>query len=147
MPSRILLASAGHGKTETVIRRIRQLLADEPLAPVTVIVPNMLQVAGFRQRLAAAGGALGVEVHTFHTLYAELLARAGQSIPLLTDPLHIRLLRAIVDNLCKKGEIRHYAALRDKPGFIAALRNTIEELKRARIFPETFATAVQGIGR
>ena len=85
MPQRLLLAPAGHGKTESVIRRIRQVLADTPLAPVLVIVPNSIQAAGFRQRLVAAGGALGVEVYTFHALYAELLARAGQPIPLLSD--------------------------------------------------------------
>ncbi|MFH1908771.1 MAG: hypothetical protein ABIL11_15555, partial [Chloroflexota bacterium] len=72
MPPRLLLAPAGHGKTQAAIQRIRQVLADEPLAPVMVVVPNSIQAAGFRQRLAAAGGALGVEVFTFHTLYAEL---------------------------------------------------------------------------
>jgi len=141
MPPRLLLAPAGHGKTEYLIQRIRQILSDEPLAPVLVIVPNAIQAAGFRQRLVAAGGALGVEVHTFHTLYAELLTRAGQPMPLLTDPVRIRLLRAIVDDLCERGDMQHYAALRDRPGFIALLRNGIEELKRARIFPEDFVAA------
>src|SRR3990172_12454114 len=101
---RLLLAPAGHGKTEHLIQRIRQLLAEEPLAPVIVIVPNTIQAAGFRQRLGTAGGALGVEVHTFHTLYAELLIRAGQPIPLLLDPVRIRLLRSIVDDLCERGK-------------------------------------------
>jgi ATP-dependent helicase/DNAse subunit B len=164
MPPRLLLAPAGHGKTENLIQHIRRVLADEPLAPVLVILPNTIQAGGFRQRLAASGGALGVEVHTFHTLYAELLTRTGQPIPLLTDPVRLRLLRVIVDDLCSPSDsagrvsngfryeksttqppplyqnqgcegIHHYAALRDKPGFIAALRNTIEELKRARILP------------
>ncbi|MGC1377034.1 MAG: PD-(D/E)XK nuclease family protein [Anaerolineales bacterium] len=142
---RLLLAPAGYGKTENLVQRIRQLLADEPFAPVVVVAPNMIQAAGFRQRLSASGGALGVEVHTFHTLYAELLTRAGQPIPLLLDPVRMRLLRDIVDDLCEQGKIRHYAALRDKPGFIALLRNAIEELKRARIFPEDFSVAVTGL--
>jgi len=144
--TRLLLAPAGHGKTERLVQRIRQVAADEPLAPVMAVVPNSIQAAGFRQRLASAGGTLGVEVHTFHTLYAELLTRAGQPIPLLADPLRIRLLRAIVDDLCERGEMRYYAALRARPGFIAGLRNAIEELKRARIFPEDFTAAVQGLG-
>ncbi|MBI5823350.1 MAG: PD-(D/E)XK nuclease family protein [Chloroflexi bacterium] len=158
MSVRLLLAPAGHGKTQFVIEQIRATLASEPLAPVIVIVPNSIQAAGFRQRLCAAGGALGVDVHTFHTLYAEILTRAGQPIPLLTDPVRIRLLRSIVDDLCERGEsplplgegkgegIRHFAALRDKPGFIALLRNTIEELKRARITPDLFADSVKGLG-
>jgi ATP-dependent helicase/DNAse subunit B len=146
MPPRLLLAPAGHGKTQAAIQRIRDVLVAEPLAPVMVVVPNMIQAAGFRQRLVAAGGALGVEVHTFHTLYAELLTRAGQPLPLLLDPVRIRLLCAIVDDLCERGEMRYYAALRTRPGFIALLPNAMEELKRARIFPENFAAAVQGRG-
>jgi ATP-dependent helicase/nuclease subunit B len=145
MLPRLLLAPAGHGKTEYIIQRIRQILSEEPLAPVHVIVPNAIQAAGFRQRLVASGGALGVEVHTFHTLYAELLIRAGQPMPLLTDPVRIRLLRAIVDDLCERGRIRHYATLRNRPGFITLLRNGIEELKRARIFPADFSTATRDL--
>jgi ATP-dependent helicase/nuclease subunit B len=151
----LLLAPAGHGKTERVIQRIRSALAEEPLAPVLVVVPNSIQANNFRKRLSAAGGALGVEIHTFHTLYAEILTRAGKPIPLLPDPVRIRLLRFIVDDLCHphpsplpkgEGEMRYYAALRAKPGFIAGLRNTIEELKRARIFPDHFSASVKGMG-
>lgn len=142
----LLLAPAGHGKTERVIQRIRSVLAEEPLAPALVVVPNSIQANNFRKRLSASGGALGVEVHTFHTLYAELLTRAGQPIPLLLDPVRIRLLRFIVDDLCERGKMTHYAALRAKPGFIAGLRNTIEELKRARIFPDHFSASVKGLG-
>jgi ATP-dependent helicase/nuclease subunit B len=145
MPPRLLLAPAGHGKTEYLIWRIRQILSEEPFAPVLVIVPNAIQASGFRQRLVAAGGALGVEVYTFHTLYAELLTRAGQPMPLLTDPVRVRLLRAIVDDLCERGLISHYAALRNRPGFITLLRNGIEELKRARIFPADFVDATHDL--
>jgi len=144
--TRLLLAPAGHGKTERVIQRIQSALAEEPLTPVIVIVPNSIQANNFRKRLSTSGGALGVEVHTFHTLYAELLTRAGRPIPLLLDPVRIRLLRFIVDELCEHGAMTHYAALRAKPGFIAGLRNTIEELKRARIFPDHFSVSVKGLG-
>lgn len=143
---RLLLAPAGHGKTEFVITQIRDIKAKEPFAPVTVIVPNAIQARGFRQRLSMAGGALGVDVFTFHTLYAEILIRAGKPIPLLLDPVRIRLLRFIVDDLCACGAMTHYAALRDKPGFISLLRDTIEELKRARITPDLFASSVMGLG-
>jgi ATP-dependent helicase/nuclease subunit B len=142
----LLLAPAGHGKTERIIQRIRQVLAEDLLEPVIVIVPNSIQANNFRKRLSASGGALGVEVHTFHTLYAELLTRAGRPIPLLLEPVRIRLLRFIVGDLCERGEMIHYAALRAKPGFIAGLRDAIEELKRARIFPDHFSASVKGMG-
>jgi ATP-dependent helicase/nuclease subunit B len=143
---RLLLAPAGHGKTERLIQHIRRVLGEEPFAPVIVVVPNSIQANNFRKRLSAAGGALGVEVHTFHTLYAEILIRARQPIPLLSDPVRMRLLRAIVDDLCERGALTHYAALRDKPGFISLLRNAIEELKRARVFPDDFSASVKGLG-
>lgn len=145
MPPRLLLAPAGHGKTEHIIQHIRRVLTEKPLAPVIAIVPNSIQAGGFRQRLAAAGGALGVQVYTFHNLYAEILTRSGAPLPLLTDAVRVRLLRVLVDDLCEKGNIQHYAALRDKPGFITALRNCIEELKRARILPEDFIRATQNM--
>ena len=146
MHPRLLLAPAGHGKTQFIIEQIRATLAGEPLAPVIVLVPNSIQSAGFRQRLCAAGGALGVNVHTFHSLYAELLTRAGQPIPLLLDPVRIHLLRDIVADLCEHGAMTHFAALRDKPGFIALLRNSIEELKRVRVTPDLFTASVKGRG-
>lgn len=142
MLPRLILAPAGYGKTHFVIQRIRQIAASEALARMVVLLPNTLQAAAFRRRLAEAGGALGVEALTFATLYARLLSDAGQPIPRLLDPVQVRLLRAIVDELCARGQMRYYAPLRNRPGFIAALRNTLQELKRARIFPEAFAAAV-----
>ncbi|HEC33257.1 MAG TPA: hypothetical protein ENI37_00890, partial [Chloroflexi bacterium] len=122
MTIELLLAPAGGGKTAYAIARIRALRAAAPLAPVCVVLPNFPQVAAFRRRLAHAGGALGVEIGTFYRLYADILARAGVPAPRLFDPVQHRLLRAIVDRLCDEGRLRHYAPLRDKPGFIRALR-------------------------
>ncbi|MBN1666470.1 MAG: PD-(D/E)XK nuclease family protein, partial [Anaerolineales bacterium] len=146
MTARLLLAPAAHGKTQSAIRRIQEILAAEPLAGITVILPNQLRVSEFRRRLAATGGALGVNLVTFHSLYADILAHAGQPRPRLLDPLQVRLLRAIVDRLCQEGRLVHYAPLRTSPGFITALRTIIEELKRARIEPDDFAAAIGGMG-
>jgi ATP-dependent helicase/DNAse subunit B len=146
MHPRLILAPASSGKTTHLVQHIRRVKAASPLAPVLVVVPNLLQAAGFQRRLAADGGAPGIEILTFHNLYAEILARAGQPIAALLDPVQIRLLRAIVDELCADNRMRYYAALRTRPGFILALRNAIQELKRARVFPEVFSVAVQGLG-
>jgi ATP-dependent helicase/DNAse subunit B len=146
MTPRLLIAPAASGKTQFAIDRLRAVKASDPFAPVTVILPNQLQLAEFRRCLAQSGGALGVELLTFHMLYAELLTRVDQRRARLTDPLQIRLLRRCVDQLCEAGKLPYYAALRGKPGFIALLRDTIEELKRARIFPITFHGSVIGLG-
>jgi ATP-dependent helicase/DNAse subunit B len=146
MPSSLLIAPAGRGKTHYAIQRIREVLTSQPLAPVTVVLPNQARVAEFRRRLAAAGGALGVNLLTFRGLYADLLARAGQPKPRLLDPVQVRLLRAILDRLWRQGELHHYASLRTRPGFILALRDFIQELKRARVDPVKFATDVKAFG-
>lgn len=142
----LLLAPAASGKTHYAIQRNRETLATEPLAPIAVILPNQMRVAEFRRRLAEAGGTLGVELHTFHTLYAEILTRAGQPRARLLDPVQVRLLRAIVDRLHQEKQLLHFAPLRARPGFIASLRAIIEELKRSRIEPDDFSTAVSGMG-
>src|SRR5512138_1819177 len=100
MPTRLLVAPAGHGKTHHAVERIRALRAAEPLAPVLVLLPNRVRVIEFRDRLAAAGGALGVELLTFHNLYADLLARAGRPSACLAETAQVHLLRAMVDRLC-----------------------------------------------
>jgi ATP-dependent helicase/nuclease subunit B len=146
MTPRLLIAPAASGKTQYAIVRLRAVKASDPFAPVTIILPNQLQLAEFRRRLAQSGGAIGAELLTFHMLYAELLTRVDQRRARLTDPLQIRLLRHIVDQLCDAGRLPYYAALRDKPGFIALLRDTLEELKRARVFPIAFHGAVIGLG-
>lgn len=142
MPTYLFLAPAGQGKTHYCITRIQEVRTEAPLAPIWVILPNQAQVVAFRRRLAEEGGALGVQLGTFHAFYAEILAQAGQPTPRLLDPVQHRLLRSIVDRLCEDGRLRHYAPLRDKPGFVRLLRTLVRELKRARVRRDDFATAV-----
>lgn len=143
MNAHLYLAPAGHGKTSYILERIRQVRAGDPLAPVSVVLPNVGQVAAFRRRLSAAGGGLAVDLGTFYRLYAEVLAWAGEPAPRLAEAVQYRLLRSNVDRLTAAGQLQHYAPLRDKPGFVVALRALVEELKRARISPEDFGRVVR----
>ena len=139
----IYLAPAGHGKTTYVLERIHQARVADSLASIGVILPNQAQVSAFRHRLGAGGGALGVSVGTFYTLYPEILAWTRKPEPRLPEAAQYRLIRSIVARLADEGRLRHYAPLRDKPGFVVALRALLEELKRAGIRRETFRQAIQ----
>jgi len=142
----LLFSPASTGKTQHCIERVHALRAQDKLALVWVILPNQDHVRAFRRRLSGIG-VMGVELGTFYYFYAEILARAGRLLARLTEPLQYRLIQDIVTR--RYGDHPHkgyYAPLRDKPGFIAELRELIEELKRARIQPDWFASAVMGRG-
>ena len=141
MPDQVLLAPAGRGKTAYALNRIRAARQTDLLSPIWVILPNQSQASAFRRRLAANGGAMGIQIGTFYAVYADLLARAGQPTPRLLDPVQHRLLRAIVDRLATEGRLHHFAPLHDKPGFIRALRALIRELKQARVEPQDLVAA------
>ncbi|NIP87379.1 MAG: hypothetical protein GTO03_18235, partial [Planctomycetales bacterium] len=93
MSTHIYLAPAGHGKTTYVLERIHQARATDPLAPISVVLPNQAQVSAFRHRLGAGGGALGVSVGTFYALYPEILAWTRKPEPRLPEPAQYRLIR------------------------------------------------------
>jgi ATP-dependent helicase/nuclease subunit B len=145
MAVHLYLAPAGRGKTAYALECIRQAHAAVPLASIAVILPNQAQVSAFRHRLGAGGGALGASVGTFYTLYPEILAWARQLEPRLPEATQYRLLRNIVARLADEGRLHHYAPLRDKPGFVAALHALIEELKRSRVHRDAFQQAIQAL--
>ncbi|NIV36092.1 MAG: hypothetical protein GWN58_43570, partial [Anaerolineae bacterium] len=79
---------------------------------------------------------------TFDRLYAGCLNAAGEAYTELSEPVQYRLIRAVVDGL----RLDHYAPLVARPGFIQILERLIGELKAARIHPDDFAQAVDGLG-
>jgi ATP-dependent helicase/DNAse subunit B len=152
MTIQILLALAAGGKTAHAIERIRALL---PLSPVRVLVPDQMEAAAFRRRLAQAGGALGTEVQTFYKLYADVLTLAGgtaalpqaepeQGMARLLPSVRYRLIQHITGTLCDAGQLAYYAPLRHSAGFARLLGALFGELKRARIFPEDLERALAG---
>ena len=141
--STLLLAPTGHGKTEYVLNRIRDVQADEPLAPVWVILPNQIQVRAFGRRFGASGGALGVE--TGHLL--PLLRRDCWPVrPALRPPARGRspppAACAWWSDWPRQASLHHYAPLHNRPGFARLLRDLFQELKQARIQREAFEAAV-----
>ncbi|MBN1137610.1 MAG: PD-(D/E)XK nuclease family protein [Anaerolineae bacterium] len=144
MATHLLLAPTGHGKTEYALHRIRATRADDPLAPIWIILPNQIQIRAFGQRLGAAGGAFGVELGTFYRFYAELLARSGQPTARLPDSMLHRLLLRLVNRLADDGTLCYYASLRGCAGLARLLRTLFQELKQARVQREAFEAVLAG---
>jgi len=141
METRLFLAPAAAGKTACVLDLVREAVRGLQSTP-RVVVPTHLQARAWRRRLAEAGGAIGVRILTFDQLYAECLNAAGEAYTELSEPVQYRLIRAVVDGL----QLDHYAPLTGRPGFIQILERLIGELKAARIHPDEFAHAVDGMG-
>jgi len=138
MPSpQLLIAPAAGGKTAYTIQLALQT-ARRKRAQVRVCVPTSLQARAWRSRLAAAGGAIGVHILTFDQLAAACLNEAKEAYTQLSNPVEYRLLRMVID----RQELRHYAPLKTKPGFIQVTQKLIAELKSARVMLADFATAV-----
>jgi ATP-dependent helicase/DNAse subunit B len=132
------------GKTWFVIERVHSIFKANPLAPVWVILPDRLQAQAFRQRLAQAGGSMGALVGTFGDVYKEILERAGQPIPVASDPILHRLVHGIIEELDQQGQLAHFSSLRAVPGFPKALHERFAELKGALVQPELFVEQSDG---
>lgn len=126
----LYIAPAAAGKSEYVLHLARQT-ARALQAEVHVCVSTRLQVHAWRQRLAQAGGAIGVRVFTINGLAAACLNAAGEAYTELSEPVQYRLLQALLTRL----PLQHYAPLVGKPGFTQALQAIISELKAAQIDP------------
>lgn len=146
MTTTVLLAPAAGGKTRACINRIRTVLDKAPLATVWVVLPDRPQVSAFRRTLALSGGAIGARLGTFNDLYAELSALGGLSAPIAPEPIKLRLVRAAIDTVAKRGELEHYLSIRRRPGFVRITGDLIAELKRCRVKPPQYAKAVEARG-
>lgn len=142
MPTELLIAPPATGKTHACIDRIQAARRTNPLARIRVLVPDRFQAAAFRQRLAEAGGALGVDVGRFDDLYHAILDQAGIFIPLASEPLLQRVIVEIIDQAVAQGRLPYLAPLQQFPGFIQSLRGIFAELKRSLITPDQFSAAV-----
>ena len=141
MPVHLYLAPAGAGKHPTWSHAPARW---PPMrATVRVVVATQHQAHAWQRRLAEAGGALGVQVGTFDTLYRQVLRAAGQVYIRLSDPVQYRLLRLLIAD----AQLVHYAPLRAAPGFVRVVLDLIRELKAGGVFPEASCSdAIEGMG-
>jgi ATP-dependent helicase/nuclease subunit B len=138
MKTELIIAPPAAGKTTACIQRIQAVQRQHPLAQVWVLVPDRQKGAYFRTRLAAAGGGMGITIGTFRDLYRDILERAGIYIPVISQALGHRLIQETVRELHAAGELTHYSAIIEKPGFLIALQDAFAELRGAVVRPQRF---------
>ena len=137
----LVTGPAASGKTNYVLELARDGAQNLACTP-QIILPSRLQAAAWQERLARAGGALGVRVGTFDVLANEILNRSGQIVTHLSEPVQKRLLRRLVADL----QLTYYKRIQHMPGFIDRLLGVIRELKAGGIPAGTFREAVRVMG-
>jgi hypothetical protein len=141
MSTHIFIAPTAAGKTAWVVEQARAAAAGLRRSPL-IVVATPLQALALRRRLAASGGALGVQVETFDGLYAALLQQARVVYTELDGPVRHRLLRVVLDDLAGRGDLAFYRNLVARPGFITAVEALLGELKGAGIRPDALEAAL-----
>jgi RecB family exonuclease len=137
----------GHHDFTVLEARLAELVREAkaeagPFAPVLVVVPTSRLGAHVRTALAGRlGGVLGVEVLHHHALAAEAARAAGLGLP---REIGRRAREAILGDVLSGmgGPLAAYAAAR--PGALAALAATMDDLRDAGVDPDA-AASVAGV--
>lgn len=146
MSAELWIGPAASGKTTACIQLVCKLKAENPLAPVQVLLPDRRQAFSFRRRLARVGGGIHSEVGTFGDLYQEILRLSGQYVVIASDPVVLRILRTCIDQGLQSGRLVYFAPIAHTPGFLNMLHDRFGELQRADLIPDPFRQAVEGRG-
>jgi len=149
MPTQLLLAPVGAGKTNRVLTALIETLRTERFAKAWALLPTRRQEDAFRQRLIDHDPNqriyFNVEFFNFYTLYTHLLDIAAFPQRQLDNTARLRLLRQILVDLKRDEELEIYGQIADKPGFIEIVADFIYELKQNLIQPEAFGRAARSL--
>jgi RecB family exonuclease len=131
----LVIGPPNSGRAGVVKDRVVAVASREPV----LVVPTGDDVSRFERELATTpGAALGVTIRTFGSLFTEVAAAVGASVPPpLSDAERLALVRAAVAS----SELRLLARSAARPGFAPALAALITELQAALVTPRTLATA------
>ncbi len=145
MPTRLLLAPVGAGKTERALEQLIATTHSAPFARIWVLLASERQVSAFRRRLVEyqpeTDVYFNVEFFTFPDLYARLLDMTGQPTQRLGEPARLRLVRNLAVQIIDELEV--FQQIADKPGFARLLADVIYELKGNLIEPDVLRNAAE----
>ena len=144
MPIELLIAPAASGKPSCVLTASEQHATRKPIDPSLGLVPNTQAAAQFRSRLAASGGGMGAKIGFFHHFYQDILEENGRFVPVISRALSHRLIQETVREVSASGNLSHYDAIKEKPGFFSVLKDSFAELRSALVTPEALLDYTRG---
>lgn len=136
MTVRIVLGAPASGKTEWLIRRIRDLKARQTFSESWVLVPDGSKVAYLQKRIGQAGGAVGVHVGSFGTLCRNLLEQNGNFMSVMPPAMNSQIVQDLLAQAWEDGELEQFANIKEKPGLIEVLQDAFAELRGGALLPD-----------
>jgi ATP-dependent helicase/nuclease subunit B len=134
----IIVGPPGSGKTERLLARYRQTLADGPPGAGLWLAPTHRAAVALRDRLLTGqfAATFAPSVMTFERFATRVLEMSPEPIRPLSPGLARRLLARIVQELHEAKQLDHFAGVANSPGLIDVLSGFVSELKRQEIWPD-----------
>ena len=150
MPTTLLKAAVGAGKTEAALSRLTDSICNpgRPFAKAWVLLASRRQELAFRQRLIdwrpdTRQVYFNAEFFNFYELNARLLNLAGQPARRINEAAALGLLRHVVFEVRQQGQLSLFEGIATSPGFGRLLSQLINELKQNQVDPDAFAAAAR----
>lgn len=149
MPTTLLKAPVGAGKTESALRILSHTLQAEaqinPFARAWVLLASKRQEVAFRQRLVEYPDNqrvyFNVEFFSFYELNMRLLNMNKTPPRRIQDVARYGLLASILAQLTAAGKLPFWQGVAHTAGFVQAVATLIDELKQNLVFPQAFINA------
>lgn len=147
MPTTILKAPVGAGKTEAALQQLIQVVCDDqrPFAAAWVLLATRRQEVSFRQRLIDQQQDrqmyFNVNFFTFSSLNTLLLNRLGALPRRIDETGRLGIIRRLLTELRQKGRLNTYRTIATTPGFVRVIADFIYELKQNLIYPDELLNA------
>jgi ATP-dependent helicase/nuclease subunit B len=152
MPTTILQATVGAGKTESALHRLAQRLTEfstpsDPLPKAWVLLATKRQEVAFRQRMIAyqnkSRTIFNVEFFNFYELNARILAMHHFPTRRIHEPARLGLIRTIAENLYETDQLQVFKHIWQTSGFVGMVADFIYELKQNLVEHEAFSWAAR----
>jgi len=139
MAVRFIIGSAGSGKSQTCLDELTQAALAAPSGPPLILLVPEQATFQVEQALLSSGrlkGIMRAQVLSFQRLaWRVSLKVGGLALPPLSDLGKQMVLRALLER--RRGELRLFHQVADKPGFIERVAGSIRELRSYQQGPES----------
>ncbi len=141
MGLRLIYGRAGSGKTHYCLNEIKERLNREGAAPLILVVPEQFTLQAERNlvRTVGTGGIMRAEVLSFRRMAYRVFGEVGGvTRKHLNSAGKSMLIFRIIDAM--KDEMNIFARASSQQGFVNVVSQTIAELKRYNITPDSLWT-------